>query len=336
MIFPEFSEILLLWYKNQKRDLPWRKTKNPYFIWLSEIILQQTRVIQGMPYYYNFIEKYPNIQSLANANEEDILKTWQGLGYYSRAKNLHQTAIYISEKLNGIFPTNYNDIKKLKGIGDYTASAISSICYNEAQATVDGNVYRVLSRIFGIDIPINSSKGIKYFKNNPGEYNQAIMDFGATWCKPKNPNCNTCPFNNKCIAFHYNKIDFFPIKNKKISIKNRFFNYCVIIDNNEKTILLKRESKDIWQGLYEFPLIETTEKQEDKSIIEKINNTFKNIHKIEKYSKEYIHKLSHQHIHTFFWKIYVNDILENGITFSEMDNYPKSTLIVNFLKSIEN
>ena len=160
MIFPEFSEILLLWYKNQKRDLPWRKTKNPYFIWLSEIILQQTRVIQGMPYYYNFIEKYPDIQSLANANEEDILKTWQGLGYYSRAKNLHQTAIYISEKLNGTFPTNYNDIKKLKGIGDYTASAISSICYNEAQATVDGNVYRVLSRIFGIDIPINSSKGV--------------------------------------------------------------------------------------------------------------------------------------------------------------------------------
>ncbi|MDO4881321.1 MAG: A/G-specific adenine glycosylase [Capnocytophaga sp.] len=344
MNFPEFSETLLKWYKIHKRDLPWRKTKNPYFIWLSEIILQQTKIIQGLPYYHNFTEKYPDIHSLANATEDDVLKTWQGLGYYSRAKNLHQTAIFISKNLNGKFPTTYKDILTLKGIGDYTASAISSICYNEAQACVDGNVYRVLSRIFGIDIPINSNKGIKYFKelatnildkNNAGEYNQAIMEFGAIWCKPKNPNCELCPFQHKCIAFHQNKIDFFPVKTKKLSIKKRFFNYCILIDSQQKTILQKRETKDIWQGLYEFPLIETTDNQEDSFIIEKIKANFQNIIKIEKYPKEYIHKLSHQHIHTFFWKIYVNDILENGITFPQINNYPKSILIVNFLKTLE-
>jgi len=209
----KFSNQLIYWYLNNRRDLPWRKTTNPYHIWLSEIILQQTRVDQGMDYYLKFIQNFPTVNDLAIAPEEKVLKLWQGLGYYSRARNLHFSAKYIVNELNSVFPSTYNDIIKLKGVGDYTASAVSSICFNEPMAVVDGNVYRVLARYFGILTPINTSKGIKEFKKlaqqllnkeDPATNNQAIMEFGARMCKPQNPDCNSCPLNDSCSALANN------------------------------------------------------------------------------------------------------------------------------------
>ena len=221
----KFSNQLIYWYLQNDRDLPWRKTKNPYFIWLSEIMLQQTRVHQGLSYYITFTKEFPTVFDLAKASESKVLKLWQGLGYYSRARNLHHSAKYIAKDLDGKFPSTYEEIKKLKGVGDYTASAISSICFNESQAVVDGNVYRVLSRYFGIKTPINSSAGIKEFKElaqtlidpkQPGSYNQAIMDFGALHCKPQNPLCETCPLNDSCIALAKKTIKQLPVKEPAI------------------------------------------------------------------------------------------------------------------------
>eukprot|EP01089_Gocevia_fonbrunei_P006974 TRINITY_DN1798_c0_g1_i7.p1 TRINITY_DN1798_c0_g1~~TRINITY_DN1798_c0_g1_i7.p1 ORF type:complete len:223 (-),score=44.31 TRINITY_DN1798_c0_g1_i7:1940-2608(-) len=219
-----FSRIILEWYELNKRLLPWRNTNEPYCIWLSEIMLQQTRVAQGIPYYMSFVEAFPTVQDLAAASEEQVLKLWQGLGYYSRARNLHATAKIITEKYNGKFPDTYKELLQLKGIGDYTASAIASICFGRAEAVVDGNVYRVLSRYYGIDLPINGSEGILYFKElakeimdakNIRDYNQGIMEFGALQCTPKNPDCNSCPLQKSCVAFATNRIDILPVKNKK-------------------------------------------------------------------------------------------------------------------------
>ena len=223
----KFSNTLIQWYLQNNRELPWRKTKNPYFIWLSEIMLQQTRVAQGMSYYLKFIEVFPTVFDLAKATESTVLKMWQGLGYYSRARNLHFTANQIASELNGKFPSTYKEIIKLKGIGDYTASAISSICFNKPTAVVDGNVYRVLSRYFGIQTPINSATGIKEFKalaqtlidtEQPGTYNQAIMDFGALQCKPKRPLCSSCPLQSSCVAFGKQLTAVLPVKEKKITL----------------------------------------------------------------------------------------------------------------------
>ena len=250
-----FSEIILHWYTENKRLLPWRSTKDPYKIWLSEIILQQTRVNQGIPYYHKFLNNYPTIGHLANAKEDQVLKLWQGLGYYSRARNLHKTAQTISFKFKGKFPDNYHDLLKLKGIGDYTASAIASICYDEAKPVVDGNVYRVLSRFFAVDIPINSSKGAKYFKKLAKEvmdpeyirdYNQGIMEFGALQCTPKLPKCGSCPLGTNCMALHENRISSLPVKLKKAEIRNRYFNYLVVIDGANRTQLRQRRGKGIW------------------------------------------------------------------------------------------
>ena len=226
------------WYATAQRDLPWRGTTDPYKVWLSEIILQQTRVVQGLPYYQRFISNYPTITDLANAPEEEVLKLWQGLGYYSRAKNLHHTAQYIATELGGIFPKTYKELVKLKGIGDYTASAIASFCYNEPCPVVDGNVYRVLSRVFGIATPINSTQGTKEFKAlahecldkaNAGVYNQAIMEFGALQCTPQSPDCTNCVLRDHCWAFHHNKVNELPVKLKKITIKKRYFTPLKVI-----------------------------------------------------------------------------------------------------------
>jgi len=241
-----FSNTLIYWYLQTKRDLPWRKTRDPYLVWLSEIILQQTRVSQGMSYYLTFSSIFPTVEDLANAEESKVLKMWQGLGYYSRARNLHFTAKYVSNELSGVFPTSYKELIKLKGIGDYTASAISSICFDEPAAVVDGNVYRVLSRFFKIETPINSTKGIKEFKDlaqslldatKPGVYNQAIMDFGALQCKPKSPNCYECPMSTNCIAFENKLVKQLPIKEKKLKIKKKYFNFFVFVTKKNKTIL---------------------------------------------------------------------------------------------------
>ena len=340
----KFSNYLILWYLQNKRDLPWRITVNPYKIWLSEIILQQTRVDQGMSYYFKFIENFPTINELALASEQEVLKLWQGLGYYSRARNLHFSAKYVVNELNGEFPTNYKELIKLKGVGDYTASAIASICYNEATAVVDGNVYRVLARYFGISTAINSTKGIKEFKElaqqlidvtNPGTHNQAIMEFGARMCKPQNPNCEICPLNNSCLALSRKQIKELPVKEKKLKIKNRYFNYLVINTTNNTTKLIKR-GKGIWQNLYEFPLIETLQEIDENQLIksEKFNNLFNAAPvTIKLFNKELIvHKLSHQHIYTKFWIVNTSNFSSFEHSWDTIEKFPVSTLINNFLK----
>ena len=340
----DFYNYLVQWYLNNKRDLPWRKTKNPYNIWLSEIILQQTRVEQGLSYYLKFINTYPTVKSLANASEEEVLKLWQGLGYYSRARNLHQSAKHISFNLNNKFPTTFKGLLDLKGVGDYTASAIASICYNLPYAVVDGNVYRVLSRYFGIETPINSSEGIKQFKNlaqqliitsKPGTYNQAIMDFGALHCKPKNPKCEACGLQHKCIAYQTNTVGKLPFKKGKTKVTKRYFNYLVPIDANGLTVLHKREN-GIWKNLYQFPLIETTKGVSKKNIIE--DEVFKELIKnqnfnLKLYNNNFIvHKLSHQHIFTKFWLLKVDTILSESILWSDVEKFPVPKLIDNFLR----
>ncbi|ULC59989.1 A/G-specific adenine glycosylase [Flaviramulus sp. BrNp1-15] len=341
-----FSKTLTHWYSINKRNLPWRETKDPYYIWLSEIILQQTQVKQGLPYYEAFVAKYPTVFHLANANESEVLKLWQGLGYYSRARNLHTTAKHIVNELKGDFPNTYKELLKLKGVGDYTASAIASICFNEATAVVDGNVYRVLSRYFGIDTPINSSKGAKEFKQlaqklidkkNPAEFNQAIMEFGATQCKPKNPFCDVCPFNNSCVAFNTGAINTLPVKIKSAKAKKKHFNFLVFISEDSKTILQKREGKGIWQNLYQFPLIETEKKV---SVIDfkkhlNSNDLIKGVpFKLSLYNKEsIIHKLSHQHLYTNFWIINVEKLLVKGLPIHKIHDFAVPILIGNFIES---
>lgn len=339
----DFYNILETWYLHNKRDLPWRKTRNPYFIWISEIILQQTRIQQGLDYYYKFAKHYPTVTDLANATEDQVLKDWQGLGYYSRARNLHFSAKHIANNLQGEFPNTYKELLKLKGVGDYTASAIASICFNEKTAVVDGNVYRVLSRYFNIEVPINSSKGIKYFKElaqeliknaNPREYNQAIMDFGAMVCKPQNPTCTVCPLENGCLAKATNKIEKLPVKEKKIKIKNRYFNF-IVLDDQTHTIIEKRTGKGIWENLHQFPLIETS-KTVNKEVLQ--TNSFFNQYSQEKKqltcynNTPWVHKLSHQHLYTQFWILPVKTIQNNSkIKWSEIEKFAIPKLIHNFL-----
>ncbi|HEY9185390.1 MAG TPA: A/G-specific adenine glycosylase [Salegentibacter sp.] len=340
----EFSKILINWYLNNRRDLPWRKTANPYHIWLSEIMLQQTRVEQGLPYYLSFVKAFPSVFDLAEASQEKVLKLWQGLGYYSRARNLHETAKYVAFKLNGVFPDNYKDLKKLKGVGDYTASAIASICYNEIVPVVDGNVYRVLSRCFDVETPINSTAGVKEFKllawelidkEHPSLFNQGLMEFGALHCKPRNPLCNTCPFNDICLALKHNKIKELPVKLKKTKVKKRYFNYLVFSSEENRTLLEKRKGKGIWEGLYEFPLIETAEPPtsetfiSEEEILEKTGAIASEISLFNE--KPVVHKLSHQHIYTHFWMVNSGTLL-NGIPVGEVKKYPVPVLIQNFLE----
>lgn len=263
-----FVNRLLDWYPQNKRDLPWRNTQDPYIIWLSEIILQQTRVAQGLPYFEKFLNNYPNVKDLAKAPTEEVMRLWQGLGYYSRARNLHQCAKDIVERFEGEFPKNYSDLLKLKGVGNYTAAAIASFAFNETVAVVDGNVFRVLSRYFGIATDIASGTGKKEFENLanklipkdlPGEFNQAIMEFGALQCVPKNPDCESCPLKTGCFAFKNQMVESLPIKIKRLKIKDRFFRYSYIICGKE-LIIKKRGEGDIWQGLYDFPLEESDRK----------------------------------------------------------------------------
>lgn len=339
-----FSKELITWYLENKRDLPWRKTKNPYLVWLSEIMLQQTRVAQGLPYYLKFTEEFPTVFDLANAPESKVLKLWQGLGYYSRARNLHFTAKYVANELNGEFPKTFEEIKKLKGIGDYTASAIASMCFDEPKAVVDGNVYRVLSRYFGIDTPINSTKGIKEFKNlaqslidesQAGIYNQAIMDFGAIQCKPKKPLCMFCPFADSCLALQKNLIETLPIKEKKIKIKKRYFNYIVLKTKNNQTILNERKGKGIWQGLYEFKNIESNKFLTVKELTssKEFNELFPEEVTISLFNKkEIVHKLSHQHLYTKFWIVETETHEKATISWKDIGKYPVPILIANFLE----
>ena len=343
-----FSNVLIKWYLQNKRDLPWRKTDNPYLIWLSEIMLQQTRVAQGTPYFLSFTTAFPSVFDLANANEEQVLKLWQGLGYYSRARNLHKTAQYVANELSGKFPDNYNDLLKLKGVGEYTAAAIASFSYNEPVPVVDGNVFRVLSRYFDVETDIAASSAKKEFaalafelmsKDNPAVFNQAIMEFGALQCVPKSPNCGICVFNTSCAALQKKKVDQLPVKSKKLKVRNRFFNYLVVSDDNENTIIQKRTAKGIWHNLYEFPLIETDAPENFDFICDNIQEEFfKNntVISIEDYGdKNIIHKLSHQHLHIKFWKVRVDGTVENGIDAVTLKTFPFPIVIFNFIETNE-
>tara|TARA_B110000503_G_scaffold142873_1_gene241386 strand:+ start:795 stop:1892 length:1098 start_codon:yes stop_codon:yes gene_type:complete len=344
---------LFSWYSLNKRDLPWRNTKSAYNIWLSEIILQQTRVAQGLDYYVKFTSHYPTVKSLAEATEEDVLKDWQGLGYYSRARNLHSTAKFIKDNNNGQFPSTYDEIRALKGVGDYTAAAIASFAFHLPYAVVDGNVYRVLSRLFGIETPIDSTQGKKEFaqlaqqllpKDQPAEYNQAIMEFGALQCVPKSPNCEICPFIDSCVAFKNNQIELLPIKEKKLKQKKRYLNY-LIIECEDELFVNKRDSKGIWQNLYDFPLVETNKSTSGKSMfksqafIELMNDT---AYTVQAISEERKHILSHQILFAKFYHLNMGSNKGNltgnfeRIKKTTLQEKPIPKLIENYLKEETN
>lgn len=339
----DFHRLITEWYRLNKRSLPWRDTKTPYLIWLSEIILQQTRVIQGIGYYNKFVNHYPTVFDLANATEKEVLNDWQGLGYYSRARNLHATAKVIAFELNGVFPSTFEDIKKLKGVGDYTAAAIASFAFDLPYSVVDGNVYRVLSRVFNIDLAIDSTAGKKYFaelaqellsENNPAIHNQAIMEMGAVQCLPVNPLCDSCVLSVMCAAKELKLIYERPVKEKRTKVRDRFFHF-MICKEGDQLVFEQRTQKDIWQNMYQFPLIET----EDLKSFNEMKSIFKRNFGIVpvNFSKNVIHILSHQKINAIFYhfdqipdKLYVNRI---KIKIKDIQEYPIPRLIDRYLES---
>ena len=335
---------LLKWYNFNKRDLPWRKNTDAYRIWVSEIILQQTKISNGKKYFINFIDKFPTINHLAEATEEQVLKKWEGLGYYNRAINLHKTSKTIVKNFNGNFPDSYDELIKLNGIGDYTASAIASICFNKYNPVIDGNVLRFLSRFHGIKRPIDSiivKKEIKQIAytliiktKSPGDFNQAMMEYGALVCKPS-PDCVKCIFKTNCISFKNNEVKLIPIKSKNKKKIKRYLNYLVFIDAHKKTLIKQRIKKDIWYKLFEFPLIE-----QDKLINDiKSNNEFNNylnenniqIDKFEKDIHTIKHILSHQTLFISFHIINTKDKLNNGVEISSLTNFTLPVPIIKFI-----
>ena len=344
-----FQKNLLEWYHISKnRDMPWKGVKDPYKIWLSEIILQQTRVEQGTSYYLNFIKKYPDVTALSKADEKEVFKLWEGLGYYNRCRNLLFTARFISNELKGKFPKTYSTILSLKGVGPYTAAAIASFAYGLPHAVVDGNVTRILSRFFGIKVPIDTTKGKLLFteladslldKKNPARYNQAIMDFGATVCKPKAPACESCPFSGLCLAFNTNKVSALPIKSKSIQKKERWF-YFTLASYKEELLVKRRTEKDIWRGLYAFHLTEASaEAQPEKMALQVIKEVFHHSKTtLIKISKSFTQQLTHQTIHACFIHLRLTKkiVLEDGYEWIAQDKikdlgFPR--VIANYLKS---
>lgn len=335
----EISKLLIDWYENNKRDLPWRFTKDPYKIWLSEIILQQTRVDQGRSYYDKFVEEYNTIQDLAAADEESVLRNWQGLGYYSRARNLHYAAKQVVNEFDGVFPTSYHDILSLKGVGTYTAAAIGSFAYELPYAVLDGNVFRVLSRLFAEKTDISSGQGKKVFsmlaqnllnKKNPSTHNQAMMEFGALHCTPQNPSCNDCPVNTYCIGLKSGEVAALPVKLKKTKVRNRYFNYFMI-DDRGKIAIQKRGNNDVWQGMYELPLVETQEAIDSEKLVKlELLQGVKNVQLLS----DTKHVLSHQRIYCKFWKVSLKSSGNQEFNFlskEKIHELPKSVLVNNFL-----
>ena len=326
-----FAETLISWYDDHKRDLPWRGETDPYKIWVSEIILQQTRVQQGWDYYHRFLDNFPNVKTLAEADEEKVLKVWQGLGYYSRARNMHAAAREIMAEHHGIFPQTYDKIRSLKGIGNYTAAAIASIAFHLPYPAVDGNVIRIVSRIFGICDDVTQPTVLKRITaiceteidpNQPGVFNQAAMDFGAMQCVPRNPKCDECPFQSSCYAFKNNLTDTLPIKKKKGESKHRFFHYTIYLSDNQ-TIIEKRTGSDIWKNMYQFPLTETdSEKWPEKPVFA---------------TREV---LSHQIIHAAYYVKNVKKLPKTAenqsvIDFDEIEKLPMPKIMTLFLKHLE-
>ncbi len=337
LIMTDFGIKLQQWYQVNKRALPWRSTNDPYKIWLSEIIMQQTQVVQGERYYLSFINNFKTVSDLAKASEDQVLKLWQGLGYYSRARNLYATANFIHEELNGVFPDTYHDLLKLKGVGVYTASAIASFCYNLPNAVVDGNVYRFISRYKGVYTPIDSTEGKKEFalladalldRHNPGLHNQAMMEIGALVCRPSNPVCAECPFINDCYAYAKNDVSSLPVKSKKVKQRSRYFNYFLFV-KDEEVWIEKRTEQDIWKNLYQLPLLETKQPLSKEEIKKYQKN------KIELF-QSCTHVLSHQLINARFFIGGSGSHILNGneqkVKISDLKNYPFPQLLVNFLK----
>ncbi|CAG5070066.1 Adenine DNA glycosylase [Dyadobacter sp. CECT 9623] len=348
-LIAEFNKKLKFWYIKNHRKLLWRETTDPYKIWLSEIILQQTRVAQGTPYYEKFLLNYPTVFDLAAADERDVLRLWQGLGYYSRARNMHYTARQVVNEYGGKFPETAAGLSKLKGLGNYTAAAIASFSFGEAVAAIDGNVYRVMSRIFGIQSDMLSNQGKKEFalmagqlvpSDDPATYNQAMIEFGALQCVPVSPACHICPVTDMCFAFAHNMQNQLPVKVKKLKVKQRFFNY-IVVESNGQLAMKERPSKDIWQGLYDFYLLESTAPIEDpddlQSLISSAGLLQQGILKMT--SKIYTHILTHQRLHVSFWWLEISETntidLPAGLTFytkEQIESLPKPILIDTFLK----
>lgn len=346
-----FAETLLQWYHQHKRDLPWRATADPYRIWLSEVILQQTRVQQGLPYYQRFVATFPTVADLAAADESEILRLWQGLGYYSRARNMHYAAQQVMHEMDGQFPTRYAALIRLKGVGSYTAAAIASFSSGEPVAVLDGNVFRVLARLFAVEEDILSTQGKKTFQaladeliptQNAGDYNQAMMEFGATHCKPANPDCMFCPFAQVCQGRAKGWVARLPIKVKKVKVKKRYLHYLVI-HQGDALIMKLREGKGIWQGLYDFPMIEgEKEHYAPEALRSKISETFGwNQPSVAEEWVEKVHLLTHQRLLVRFYEVYLQtgQSLNLRPETTRLDAYPsakvkalpKPQLIVNYL-----
>lgn len=346
---PNFSNTIEKWYQEYKRELPWRESADPYVIWISEIILQQTRVVQGYDYFMRFMKRFPDVATLAQADEDEVMKYWQGLGYYSRARNLHAAA----KSMNGVFPKTYPEVRALKGVGDYTAAAICSFAYNMPYAVVDGNVYRVLSRYLGIDTPIDSTEGKKLFaavadelldKKNPALYNQAIMDFGAIQCSPQSPNCMFCPLASGCSALAGGMVAQLPVKQHKTKTTNRYFNY-IYVRMGAYTLINKRTGNDIWKNLFEFPLIETPEAVSEEEIpaLPEFRAMFAEGETpiIRLVCRDVKHVLSHRVIYANFYMV---DLPENSQSFTsyqkikadELEQYAVSRLVHAFIEKYIN
>lgn len=345
----EISQVLIQWYDANHRDLPWRRSTDPYRIWISEVILQQTRVAQGLEYYNRFVEHFPNVQALAEATEDELMKQWQGLGYYSRARNLHAAARTIVEQYQGVFPTTYPEVRALKGIGDYTAAAICAFAYNQPYAAVDGNVYRVLSRLFGVDLPIDTPVGKRFFadlatdlldRQQAALQNQAMMEFGALQCVPRSPDCTICPLAAQCVALCQERVEMLPVKVGRTEIKPRYFNY-LYLHCLKQTVLVKRTAKDIWQNLYEFPLVETEKpiefeqlRRDPRFIAWVGKQKFTVLSKVTMPK----HQLSHRTIYATFYEICVDHWPDSWpgeasvLSQSELDRYPISRLTELYLQ----
>lgn len=343
-----WSEKLIAWYSMHKRDLPWRNTKDPYVIWLSEVILQQTRVQQGLPYFEKFVSRFPTVQDLAAAPLQEVMQCWQGLGYYSRARNLHEAAKQVVEHFGGAFPTTYEGIKSLKGVGPYTAAAIASFAFDLPHAVVDGNVYRVLSRHFGMRLPIDHAPSQKAYAelaqkllptHRAADFNQAIMEFGAVNCIPTNPDCSNCIFSHSCQAFEKEEVALLPIKAGKVKVRDRVFNY-ILLRKDDGVYMKERTEKDIWQHLWDFELLESATFANEAEIIAHIQQKFSFSSAeflVQLHSEAFKHILTHQRISARFWQVQIFSNLHDKelkfVAIKALGNKPLPRLIEKFLNT---
>ncbi len=337
----DYSYLLINWFKIHQRELPWRVDIEPYKTWLSEVILQQTQVKQGLPYFNKFIRLFPSVHDLANADESVVLKAWEGLGYYSRARNLHVAAKYVSQELAGKFPNNYKGLLKLKGVGDYTASAIASIAYGEVVPAIDGNVNRVTSRLFDISKPVDSKEGkteVRAFLMSiidpkyPGDFNQAMMELGAMVCKPTNPNCNECPLNTKCLALKNNTIDLRPIKKSKVKVKTLYIDY-LFLEYHNQFILEQRDNKGIWKSMFEFPQTTLSQKPKGLEHLETLRNKYASSSNVISFLKEVNHKLTHRNLCIRFFACKLEQKPSGNLfSFTDLERMAMPKPLVDFFK----